>query len=101
MICSPFATNSICRSISNSSARCTERSEFMFFTSVFVPSSVAPRGRIDTFASQRSDPSSMRTSEEPSVRSSVRSSATYARASSGDEMSASDTISTNGMPARL
>ena len=38
----------------------------MFFSSALVPSSVEPAGRIDTLASQRSDPSSMLTSDTPS-----------------------------------
>ena len=37
----------------------------MFFSSVFVPSVADPAWRSDTFASQRSDPSSMFTSETP------------------------------------
>ena len=38
----------------------------MFFSSVLVPSVSDPAGRIETLASQRSDPSSMLTSETPS-----------------------------------
>src|SRR3712207_6974132 len=34
-----------------------KRKEFMFFSSVFVPSSRRPAGRMETLASQRSDPS--------------------------------------------
>ena len=41
----------------------------MFFSSVFVPSVSVPAGRIDTFASIRSEPSSMFTSETPMRRS--------------------------------
>ena len=41
----------------------------MFFSSVFVPSVAVPAGRIDTFASIRSEPSSMFTSETPMRRS--------------------------------
>src|SRR5581483_2024577 len=50
----PAFSSSVWRSISNASARCTERSEFMFFTSTFVPNSIVPFGRIEIFASQRS-----------------------------------------------
>ena len=41
----------------------------MFFSSVFVPRVAVPAGRIDTFASIRSEPSSMFTSETPILRS--------------------------------
>ena len=41
----------------------------MFFSSVLVPSVAVPAGRIDTFASIRSEPSSMFTSETPMRRS--------------------------------
>ncbi len=40
----------------------------MFLSSVLVPSSVVPTGRTETLASQRSDPSSMFTSETPIAR---------------------------------
>ena len=46
-----------------------KRNEFMFFSSVFVPSVALPAGRIDTLASTRSEPSSMFTSETPIWRS--------------------------------
>ena len=49
--------------------------EFMFLSSVFVPSSVSPRGRTETLASQRSDPFSMSQSETPIVWSVFLSSA--------------------------
>ena len=45
-----------------SSARSTPENEFMFLTSVFVPSFVSPRRRALTFASTRRLPSSMLTS---------------------------------------
>ena len=45
----------------------------MFFSSVLVPKVDSPTGRIDTFASQRSEPSSMFTSDTPMVRSVARS----------------------------
>ncbi len=73
----------------------------MFLSSVLVPSSVEPAGRTDTFASTRSDPSSMFTSETPSWRSVVRSSAGHSRACSGERRSGSVTISTSGVPPRL
>ncbi len=60
-----------------------------------------PTGRIETLASQRSDPSSMRTSLTSSDSSVARSSRRYAPASSGERMSGSLTHSTSGTPARL
>ena len=36
--------------------------EFMFLISTFVPNASRPAGRIEMFASQRNEPSSMRTS---------------------------------------
>ena len=51
----------------------------MFFSSVFVPSSRVPTGRMETLASQRSEPSSMFTSLTPSWRSVVRSSRSHSR----------------------
>ena len=53
------------------------------------------------FASQRSDPSSIRTSLTSSDSSVARSSRRYAAASSGERMSGSLTHSTSGTPARL
>ena len=46
----------------------------MFLTSVFVPSDVDPRGRIETFASQRSEPSCILTSDTPMYESTALSS---------------------------
>ena len=57
-----------------------KRKLFMFLSSVLVPSSVAPAGRIEMLASQRRLPSSMFTSETPSWRSVVRSSPSHSRA---------------------
>ncbi len=51
------------------------RKEFMFFSSVLVPSSREPFGRMEMLASQRSDPSSMFTSLMPRRRIVARSSA--------------------------
>ena len=44
-----------------------ERSELTFLVSVRVPSSDEPRRRSETFASQRTLPSSMRAFETPSA----------------------------------
>ena len=73
----------------------------MFLSSVLVPSSALPSGRIETLASQRRLPSSMLTSETPSWRSVVRSSASHSRAAAGSSMSGSVTISISGVPPRL
>ncbi len=51
----------------------------MFLSSVLVPSSSEPTGRIETLASTRSEPSSMFTSETPSWRTVVRSSCAHSR----------------------
>ena len=69
----PPATTSVWRAISKTSARSTLRNELMFLISTFVPSFVAPTGRIETLASQRSDPFSMSHSETPAKRSRRRS----------------------------
>ena len=64
-----------------------------------------PISEIDVFTSQRIEPSSIRTSETSSVRSTSRSSVTYALATSGARNLVPGTglvtISTSGMPARL
>ena len=73
----------------------------MFFSSALVPSSLEPAGRIETLASQRSEPSSMLTSETPSWRSVVRSRISHSWACSGECRSGSVTISTSGVPQRL
>ena len=75
--------------------------EFMFLSSVFVPSSVDPAGRTETLASQRIEPFSMSQSDTPIVRSVLRSSARNATACSGERRSGSVTISTSGVPQRL
>ena len=93
---------SICRSISNAIARSSERTEFMFLISTFVPNASVPAGRSETFASQRSDPSSIRTSRDVErLEESRAARARYAPASSGERMSGSLTHSTSGTPARL
>ena len=89
------------RSISASIPRSRKRNEFMFFSSVLVPSSVEPAGRIETLASQRSEPSSMFTSETPSARSVARSSAATRAPARRERRSGSVTISTSGVPPRL
>ena len=76
MIRPPESSTAACRSISYRTARSTERSELTFLVSVRVPHSAAPRGAIEVFTSQRSEPSSIRTSETPSERSRSRSSVT-------------------------
>jgi hypothetical protein len=91
----------VCRSISYVSARSSERIEFMFLISTFVPNASDLWGRSDTFASHRSDPSSIFTSETSRDSSVARSSRRYAAASSGERMSGSLTHSTSGTPARL
>ena len=73
----------------------------MFFSSVFVPSVAVPAGRIDTFASIRSEPSSMFTSETPMRRSVAWSRRPNSPASPGERRSGSVTISTSGVPPRL
>ena len=73
----------------------------MFFSSVLVPSVASPAGRIDTLASQRSEPSSMFTSETPRCRSVARSSRSHSAACAAERRSGSVTISTSGVPPRL
>ena len=78
-----------------------KRKEFMFFSSVFVPSSLVPAGRSEMLASQRSEPSSMFTSETPSWRIVVRNSRSHSPACSAERRSGSVTISASGVPPRL
>ena len=56
---SPARSSASWRATSARMPRSMKRKEFMFLSSVFVPSSVVPAGRIEMFASQRSEPSSM------------------------------------------
>src|SRR5262249_60151374 len=65
-----------CRSISNRTGRSADRSELTFLVSVLVPQAPEPRGASEVFTSQRSEPSSIRTSETSSARSRYRSSVT-------------------------
>ena len=99
--CSPASTSAVWRAISALMPCITNRNEFMFLSSVLVPSSVAPFGRMETLASQRSEPSSMFTSLTPSWRSVSRSSCSQSRACSAEWMSGSVTISASGVPPRL
>jgi hypothetical protein len=81
--------------------RSRKRNEFMFFSSVLVPSCSLPTGRSETLASARSEPSSMFTSLTPRLRSVARSSFSHSRACSAERSSGSVTISTSGVPPRL
>jgi len=72
----PESSTAAWRSISNRTARSTERSELTFLVSVLVPQRPDPRGASEVFTSQRSEPSSIRTSETPSARTRSRSSVT-------------------------
>jgi hypothetical protein len=73
----------------------------MFFSSALVPRLASPAGRIDTFASTRSEPSSMFTSETPIRRSVAWSRRPNSAASAASRRSGSVTISTSGVPPRL
>ena len=74
----------------------------MFLISTLVPNASVPGGRIEMFASQRSDPSSMRTSLTSSDSSVARNVRRYAPASSGEaHIQAGGSHSTSGTPARL
>jgi hypothetical protein len=75
--------------------------EFMFLSSVLVPSPISPARRTETFASQRSDPFSMSQSDTPIVWSVFFSRPRKATACSGERRSGSVTISTSGVPQRL
>ena len=97
----PARTIASWRAISARIPLSMKRKEFMFFSSVLVPSSRVPTGRMETLASQRSDPSSMFTSLTPSWRSVVRSSRSHSPACSAERTSGSETISTSGVPPRL
>ena len=59
----PASTSAAWRATSCWMARATLRKEFRFLISARVPSSAAPRGRMETLASQRSEPCSMLQSE--------------------------------------
>ncbi len=101
----PSPSTAACRWISKRTERSTLRSEFTFLVSLRVPNASLPCGRRDRFTSQRSCPISILASETPRVLISSRSSATYARATSGARAPAPViglvTISMRGMPARL
>ena len=78
-----------------------KRNEFMFLSSVLVPSVSVPTGRIEMLASQRSEPSSMLTSLTPSARSVARSIRSHSAAAVASRRSGSVTISASGVPQRL
>ncbi len=100
-ISSPACRIAVWRAISALMPCITKRNEFMFLSSVFVPRPVEPTGRMETLASQRSEPSSMLTSETPNWRRVSRSSCSQSRACSAEWMSGSVTISASGVPPRL
>ena len=75
LIVPPASRTAAWRWISYVTARSTERSELTFLVSVRVPHG-SPGAANDRLASQRSDPSSMRTSETPSERMMSRKVAT-------------------------
>ncbi len=89
------------RAISARMPRSMKRKEFMFFSSVFTPSSSLPAGRREMLASQRREPSSMFTSLTPSRRMVARSSRSHSPACSAERRSGSVTISARGVPPRL
>ena len=65
------------RAISWSMARATLRKELRFLISARVPNASVPRGRMETLASQRSDPSSMLQSDTPAYSSTAFSAERY------------------------
>ena len=73
----------------------------MFLSSALVPSVALPAGRMDTFASTRSEPSSMFTSETPMRRRVACSRRPNSAAWAPERRSGSVTISTSGVPPRL
>ena len=73
----------------------------MFLSSVLTPSVASPTGRIETLASQRSEPSSMFTSETPRRLSVTLRRRSQSAASDAERRSGSLTISTSGVPPRL
>ena len=99
--CSPAPSSRSWRATSARMPRSMKRNEFMFLSSVLVPSSSLPAGRIEMLASQRSEPSSMFTSLTPSWRSVVRSRRSHSLACSAERTSGSVTISASGVPPRL
>ena len=97
----PASNISAWRSASYAIARSIKVIEFMFFISVRVPSTSLPSGRREIFTSHRIEPSCILQSDTPIYRMMSCSFSTYSRASSGEEMSGSDTISMSGTPPRL
>ncbi|OPZ47916.1 MAG: hypothetical protein BWY92_01682 [Firmicutes bacterium ADurb.BinA052] len=82
-------------------ALCTALNDAMFFSSTKVPNSFESRGITETLASHLMEPSSILQSDTPMATKMDRSLVRYARASSADRMSASDTISIRPIPERL
>ena len=101
MITPPLESTASWRMISWSIARRTKRNELMFLSSVRVPNFSCPTGLIETFASQRNEPSSRFPSFTPMNIRMSRSFLRYASASSELRMSGSLTISMSGVPPRL
>ena len=73
----------------------------MFLISVRVNSSVLPAGRMLTLASHRKLPSSMLPVDTPRYWRTARRLIRYCRASSGERMSGSLTVSMSGIPERF
>ena len=73
----------------------------MFLSSVLVPSSCEPTGRMDTLASARMEPSSIEQSLTPRNSSVWRSWRRKVATSEPERRSGSVTISTSGVPPRL
>ena len=79
----------------------TKRKEFTFLISTRVPRASAPRGRMDTLMSARSEPCSMLPSHTSSATKMARRALRYRAASPALRRSGADTISASGTPARL
>ena len=92
---------SIWRLISYSTHSRAFEGEFIFFISIFIPSLSEPLGRTEMFTSQRICPFSMSQSEIPAKEIVFLSEFRYAKTSSPECMSGSETISISGVPALL
>ncbi len=101
IIVSPLSNCSICLITSWSIALCTFRTEFIFFTSTFLPYSLASFSITETLASQRIEPSSILPSQMSRYLTNFRTSVRNTYASSELLISGSVTISMRGTPARL
>ena len=73
---SPASSRPTWRRSSYSTARPSDRTELRFLISARVPNASVPAGRMDTLASMRSDPSSIRASDAPMATRMARSSLT-------------------------